>query len=91
MEAGNIATVSPGTGTTDANGFLQFSVYYPQDHSYYLSLVLRARTAVQGTEFARTTLPFLLPGVSTDFNTVTKSPPGPVSPFGDAASCSIFN
>jgi Bacterial Ig-like domain (group 1) len=91
MEAGNIATVTPGTGTTDSNGFLQFSVYYPQDHAYYLSLVLRARTAVQGTEFARTTLPFLLPGISTDFNNLNKAPPGPFSPFGDASSCSIFN
>lgn len=91
MEAGNIATVTPGTGTTDASGFLQFSIIYPQDHAYYLALVLRARTAVQGTEYARTTLPFLLQGVATDFNNLNISPPGPVSPFGDASSCSTFN
>lgn len=91
MEAGNIATVSPGTGTTDANGFLQFSVFYPQDHAYYLSIVLRARTAVQGTEFARTTLPFLLPGAAGDFNNRNQSPPGATSPFGVSASCSSFN
>jgi hypothetical protein len=91
MEAGNIATVTPGTGTTDASGFLQFSIIYPQDHAYYLALVLRARTAVQGTEYARTTLPFLLQGVATDFNNLNIAPPGPVSPFGDASSCSTFN
>lgn len=91
MEAGNIATVTPGTGTTDANGFLQFSIYYPQDHAEYLSIVLRARTAVQGTEFARTTLPFLLPAAAGDFNSRSQSPPGLTSPFGVGSSCSIFN
>jgi len=91
MEAGNIVTVAPGSGTTDANGFLQFSIYYPQDHAYYLWLVLRARTAVQGTEFARTTIPFLLAGAASDFNNLQQAPPGLTSPFGDASSCSNFN
>ena len=91
LESGNIATIVPGSGVTDANGFLQFSIYYPQEYAYYLSIVLRARTAVQGTEFTRQSLPFLLAGVSTDFNNITIAPPGMTSPFGTANSCSNPN
>jgi hypothetical protein len=88
LESGNIATITPGSATTDSNGFITVSVFYPQDHAYYVSVALRARTAVQGTEYARTTLPFLLPGASTDFSDITKAPPGVTSPFGVSSSCS---
>ncbi|MEP7313804.1 MAG: Ig-like domain-containing protein [Pseudomonadota bacterium] len=91
MESGNIVTISPGTGTTDASGFLPFTVTYPQDHADYLSIALRGRTAVQGTEFSRTTLPFSLPGAAPDFANPTINPPGLTSPFGIAATCSTFN
>ena len=92
MESGGIVTiVTGGSSVTDANGRVQFSIVYPQEYAYYLYVVLRARTAVQGTEFTRETLPFLLSGVSTDFNNITIAPPGMTSPFGNAASCSTFN
>ncbi|HXR52630.1 MAG TPA: hypothetical protein VN762_10865, partial [Steroidobacteraceae bacterium] len=91
LQSGNIATIVPGSGTTDANGFLNFSIYYPQEYAYYLSIVLRARTAVQGTEFIRQSLPFDLPGVATDFNNINVAPPGMTSPFGTGTSCSNPN
>lgn len=87
LESGNIVTIVPGSTTTDANGFLPFSIYYPQDHAYYLEIVLRARTAVQGTEFTRQSLPFEVAGVSTDFNNLTIAPPGMTSPFGVENAC----
>ncbi|MGC4029139.1 MAG: Ig-like domain-containing protein [Steroidobacteraceae bacterium] len=91
LEPGNVATVSPGNGTTDANGFLPFTVVYPQDHAGYVQIVLRARTAVQGTAFSKDTLAFWLPGSAADFNNLQSAPPGIESPYGVGASCSDFD
>jgi hypothetical protein len=91
LESGNIATVSPGSGVTDANGFLNFSITYPQNYAEYIFLVLRASTGVQGTEFSRTSLPFMLQGAADDFNDVTTAPPGLESPFGVGGNCGDFN
>lgn len=86
VEAGNIATISPSSVTTDASGFALVNVFYPQEYAYYLDVSLNALASVQGTEFTRTTL-FQLPGLSTDFNSQNTAPPGPISPFGQSASC----
>lgn len=90
MEAGNIATVTPSNAVTDANGFVAVNVFYPQEYAYYLDVSLSASTTVQGTEYVRTSR-FSLPGSASDFSDVDKSPPGPVSPFGDETSCSNPN
>lgn len=87
IEAGNIATVTPSNAVTDANGFVTVSVFYPQEYAYYLDVSLSASTTVQGTEYVRTSR-FSLPGISGDFNDLDKGPPGPVSPFGRATTCS---
>jgi hypothetical protein len=87
IEAGNIALVSPSNATTDTNGRVIVTVSYPQEFAYYLTVELSASTTVQGTEFVRTSR-FLLQGTAEDFNTVSRAPPGPVSPFGTATSCS---
>jgi hypothetical protein len=86
LDAGNIASVSPSNATTNADGFVLVSVYYPQEYAYYLDVSLSASTTVQGTEYVRTSR-FTVPGISTDFNSTTNSPPGPISPFGVANSC----
>ena len=85
LDAGNIASVSPSNASTDANGFVLVSVFYPQEYAYYLDVSLSASTTVQGTEYVRTSR-FTLPGVATDFDGTT-GPPGPISPFGVANSC----
>jgi len=87
LEAGNIATVTPSNAVTDANGFVTVSVFYPQEYAYYLDVSLSASTTVQGTEYVRTSR-FSLPGIASDFSDKDKGPPGPVSPFGTATSCS---
>ncbi len=88
LEPGNVASVSPGSGTTDANGFLFVNVTYPQDQAYYVSAVMRATTQVQGTAFVSTSSPFSLPGAADDFNQQSVAPPGPFSPYGVNTTCS---
>jgi hypothetical protein len=90
IEAGNIASVAPANAVTDANGFVQVTVFYPQEYAYYLSVALSASTTVQGTEYVRTNN-FMLAGAAPDFTDPTKAPPGPVSPFGTSNSCAIPN
>src|SRR5262249_36085978 len=51
LEAGNIALVSPANPTTDDNGFVLVTVYYPQEYAYYLQVTLQAQATVQGTAF----------------------------------------
>ncbi len=89
IEAGNIVTVTPSNATTDANGFVLVTVFYPQEYAYYLDVSLSASATVSGTEYVRSSN-FMVPGVSTDFNDVKIAPPGPVSPFGTGV-CSAPN
>ncbi len=90
IEAGNIATVSPRNVVTNDSGVALVDVVYPQEHAFYLQVVLEARTAVQGTEFARSST-FVLPAAASDFNNVQNAPPGPTSPFGVASDCANPN
>jgi hypothetical protein len=91
IEAGNILTVVPETGTastatTDKNGFALFDVFYPQAYAYWLEVALTAKLTVQGTEFSETTV-FVPDGSSADFTSQTNTPPGVVSPFGSDQNC----
>jgi hypothetical protein len=91
IEAGNILTVSPKGGSgntirTDANGFALLEVWYPQEFAYWLEVEMEARTSVQGTEFAESTI-FVPPGSASDFQSQTVAPPGPTSPFGIDGNC----
>jgi hypothetical protein len=86
IEAGNVASVSQSTITTDANGFALVSIFYPQEFAYYLDVTLQAQAQVQGTAFAASST-FTLQGSATDFNSITTAPPGPVSRYGQGNSC----
>jgi hypothetical protein len=89
LEPGNIAVVSPSSGTTDAKGRLDVTITYPRDHSYWVWERLEASTTVQGTE-SSTSSSFILQGAQTDYD-CSIGPPGPVSPYGVAALCSLPN
>ncbi len=89
LDPGNVAVVSPSSGTTDANGRLDAKITYPRDHAYWVTVSLVAATTVQGTQ-SSTTATFLLPGVVTDY-ACGIAPPGPVSPYGTAATCANPN
>jgi hypothetical protein len=89
LEAGNKALVTPNAVTTNAQGFANVTVLYPQEYAYWLEVALEARTSVQGTEF-RANSTFLLPGLVGDFSNQNSAPPGPTSPFGVNA-CGVAN
>lgn len=88
LQPGGVVTVVQESAQTDSDGGLRFRIIYPQDHADYVRIRLRARTSVQGTEFANTTQPFWLVGAASDFNNESTPPPGMESPFGTAAACS---
>lgn len=90
LDAGNIATVTPGNVITDENGFADVNVVYPQEYAEWLYIELRASTFVVGTEASRATT-FWLPIRSSDYSQTTKTtpPPGLTSPFGEQAICPL--
>lgn len=86
LEAGNVATVTPGNIITDVDGFGIVNVFFPQDHARWVTVTLEARTSVQGTEFSQTSQ-FLLPIAASDVSDVMVAPPGINSPYGVTANC----
>lgn len=90
LDPGNVASVTPGTGLTNSAGTLLIKVVYPKDHAYYVKVRLVATATVQGTQSSTTTT-FLLPGAADDFNSQSKAPPGPISPFGTGTTCANPN
>lgn len=89
LDPGNIAVVSPSSGTTDANGRLDLKITYPRDHAYWVEVSLVASTTVQGTQSSASST-FLLQGAVNDYACAT-GPPGPVSPYGVANTCANKN
>ncbi len=89
LDPGNVATVSPSSGTTDSTGRLNVLVTYPRDHAYWVEVTLVAATTVQGTQ-SSTSSTFILQGAVADYACST-GPPGPVSPYGVANTCANKN
>ena len=89
LDPGNVAVVSPGSGTTNPSGRLDVTVTYPRDHAYWVEVALVASTTVQGTQ-SSTTSTFVLPGAVTDY-ACSVGPPGPTSPYGIQGTCANPN
>jgi hypothetical protein len=100
LDPGNIAVVSPGSGSTDSSGRLAVTVTYPRDHSYWVRVRLVAKTIVNGTE-SSTSTEWTLQGVIADY-ACGVAPPGPLgqdpagntaitSPYGVQAICANPN
>jgi hypothetical protein len=85
LDPGNIAT-APTMVTTDETGFALFDVVYAREFTW-VEIQLEARTTVAGSE-ASSTATFFLPGLADDFNDCDVSPPGQISPYGVATTCS---
>lgn len=85
LDPGNVAVVSPSSGTTDANGRLDVKITYPRDHANWVEVALVASTIVQGTQ-SSTTSTFILQGALADY-LCTIGPPGFTSPYGVAKTC----
>lgn len=90
LDPGNVATVSPSSGVTDATGTVIVTITYPADHAFYVTETLTATATVSGTQ-SSTSATFLLEGATADYDVQTNSPPGPVSPYGIATSCANPN
>ena len=86
LEPGIPLTVTPSV-TTDARGQATVSLVYPRDRVYWLDVNLTIRGQANGTEAIYTSLVHLM-GLSTDYGNQTITPPGVVSPYGVATSCS---
>ncbi len=81
IEAGNVVSVSPGEVTTNASGVAIFRIRYAQEFGNWVVVTLRARAAVQGTEFEDSS-DHQLEITAADAN-INQSPPGGiVSRFG---------
>ncbi len=90
LDPGLVAAVINGTGTTDANGLVSFSILYPKDHAEWVYVRLTASTVVAGSQSATTSTEWL-PILSSDISNIQVSPPGVVSPYGVASSCANPN
>jgi len=87
LDPGSVAVVSPSSGVTAADGSLLVTVSYPKDHAFYVTVRLVATTAVTGTQSSSSST-FLLPYAASDFSQQSVEPPGPISPYGKATTCS---
>ncbi len=85
LDPGNVAAV-PVTVTTDASGFALFDIVYAREFVWAIVQV-EARATVAGSEDMNTAT-FTLPGLAADFNDCQVAPPGVLSPFGTARTCS---
>jgi hypothetical protein len=86
LDPGNVASITPSSGVTDAAGELLVTVTYPKDHAGYVVVELVATTSVTGTESTATST-FILPGAAADFASSSVEPPGLESPYGNASDC----
>jgi hypothetical protein len=85
LEPGNVATVDPRVVTTDASGFAFVDVLYAREFTW-VEVALEARTTVAGSEFFSRAI-FFLPGLASDFTVENVAPPGFISKFGRATTC----
>ncbi|TXH03800.1 MAG: hypothetical protein E6R07_10335 [Nevskiaceae bacterium] len=89
LDPGNVTSL-PASVTLDANGTGSFFVTYPKDRSYWVQVFVTASIKVNGNQSSTKAI-FVLPGLSTDFNTQNVSPPGQISPYGTASTCANPN
>ncbi|EZP38744.1 Ig-like group 1 domain-containing protein [Janthinobacterium lividum] len=73
-------------GKTDSSGTALVTLTYPRDRAHWLDVELTIRGNSSGTEATYVGYT-LLPGLATDFNRVDISPPGVISPYGQATDC----
>lgn len=90
IQSGDVASVSPGVVTTDANGYANLNVTYPQDHAQWIQVQLTATATVTGTQASDSTT-FYLPMASDKVDKQTVNPPGNPSPYGIAQVCTDPN
>jgi hypothetical protein len=86
LDPGDVAVATPGSVVTASDGSATFLDEYPEDHALWIQATLTATATVQGTQ-SSTEATFVLPMLSTYLTTTTTEPPGFVSPYGVANTC----
>jgi hypothetical protein len=90
LDPGDVAVATPGTVITATDGSANFLVEYPEDHALWVQATLTATSTVQGTQDS-TEATFILPMLASYLQATTADPPGFVSPYGVANSCTNPN
>ncbi|MFL6660221.1 MAG: Ig-like domain-containing protein [Massilia sp.] len=77
-------------GKTDATGTAIVQVLYPRDRARWIDVDFTISATVAGSEghYVGYTI---LPGLAGDYTNASNSPPGVVSPYGQAAGCNNTN
>ncbi|HRY14671.1 MAG TPA: putative Ig domain-containing protein, partial [Candidatus Competibacteraceae bacterium] len=88
LDPGNVVTPSVASVVTDLDGFGDFDVLYAQQYAYWINTELTARTKVGGSEDIEVAN-FVLPGLASDYTSLTQAPPGQPSPFGVLSKCDL--
>ncbi|MGL4603002.1 MAG: Ig-like domain-containing protein, partial [Iodobacter sp.] len=96
LEPGIVATVydalNPASTTvkTDETGSAFIKVLYGKNYSHWAVVKLQATIRVEGSEYSNVAV-FGLPGLAKDYIDIKVAPPGAISPFGTAFSCTNPN
>jgi Invasin, domain 3/Bacterial Ig-like domain (group 1) len=90
LDPGDVAVATPSSVITGTDGSATFTVEYPEDHALWVQTLLTATATVQGTQSSTESL-FVLPILAIYLTTTASSPPGLVSPYGVASTCSDPN
>ena len=85
LDPGDVAVATPGSVITAGDGSATFLVEYPEDHALWVQATLTATATVQGTQ-SSTEATFVLPMLAA-YLTAATPPPGFVSPYGVASTC----
>jgi|GEM_PF-286270 len=80
---GNVTT----NGLTNASGYANIVVTWPQDHAAWTYVTLTVTASVSGSQSTASTS-YILPILATDLLEASPPPPGAVSPYG-VAPCGI--
>jgi hypothetical protein len=90
IEAGNVATVSPGTVITDANGFGLVRMTYAQEFGNWVEVTIQAKASVTGTEFLETQ-DYGLEVLRSDVDLDQSPPGGLISRWGSDPTCATLD
>jgi len=86
LEPRDFAVLNKGSVSTDATGFANFSIIYPQEYGGWATARLVATAVVAGTE-ARDEAVVSINCTVTDCNAPKVTPAGEYSPFGVGTDC----
>jgi adhesin/invasin len=86
LDPGGTAIAVPGTLVSASDGSANFNIVYPEDQANWVTVELKATATVAGTSNT-TVATFTLPILASYLTTLTSSPPGAISPYGQAGVC----